>query len=90
MEVKMFTIYDSVMEVYHQPHFFLNEAMALRQFGDMANDDSTNISKHPEHYSLWHLGSYEDATAKVSLLKTKTCIAHANEHVIQFDTKKTA
>jgi hypothetical protein len=90
MEINMFTIYDSVMEVYHQPHFFLNEGMALRNFGDLANDANSSISKHPEHYSLWHLGSFEDATAKVTKLKSKVCIAHANEHVIQFDKLKTA
>ena len=45
---------------------------------------------HPEDYTLWHLGSYEDSSATLTPLKTKKCLAHANEHVIQFDKLKTA
>ena len=56
----------------------------------MANDTESKISKHPEDYTLWHLGSYEDSSATLTPLKTKKCLAHANEHVIQFDNLKTA
>ena len=82
MKLELYTILDSKEEIYHQPHFLLNEQVALRQFGDMANDDTTKISKHPEDYTLWHLGSYEDSSATLTPLKTKKCLAHANELMI--------
>jgi len=90
MKLHLYTIYDSKEEIYHQPFFLLNEAVALRQFGDMANDKDSKISKHPEDYTLWHLGSYEDSSATLTPLKTKKCIAHANELVVQFDNLKMA
>ena len=83
MKLELYSIYDSKEEIYYQPHFLLNHSVALRQFGDMANDKDTKISKHPEDYTLWHLGSYEDSSATLTPLKTKKCLAHANEHVIQ-------
>ncbi|AXQ65705.1 MAG: nonstructural protein [Microviridae sp.] len=90
MKLQLFTIYDDKEEIYYAPFFLLNEQTALRQFGDMANDPDSKISKHPADYTLWHLGSYEDASATLTPLKTKKCLAHANEHVIQFDNLKTA
>jgi hypothetical protein len=90
MKLEIYTIYDSKEAIYYQPHFFLNDDVALRTFGDMANDEQSKISKHPEDYTLWHLGSYEDSSATLTPLKSKKCLAHANEHVVQFDNLKTA
>jgi hypothetical protein len=81
MKLELYTIYDSKEEIYYQPFFLLNDAVALRQFGDMANEETSKISKHPEDYTLWHLGSYEDSSATLTPLKTKKCLAHANEHL---------
>jgi hypothetical protein len=81
MKLELYTIYDSKEEIYYQPFFLLNDAVALRQFGDMANEETSKISKHPGDYTLWHLGSYEDSSATLKPLKTKKCLAHANEHV---------
>jgi hypothetical protein len=89
MQLEIYSIYDSKEEIYYQPHYFLNHDVALRTFGDMANEE-TKISKHPEDYTLWHLGSYEDSSATIKPLKTKKCIAHANEHVIKIDNLKMA
>ena len=88
MQQQMYSIYDSVQEIYHQPHFMINEAAALRQFADMANDEQSNVNKHPTDYSLWHVGSYEDTTATIELLDTPKRLCYANEHVIQFTTNK--
>ena len=81
MKLDLYTIYDPKEEIYYQPFFLLNDAVALRQFGDMANEETSKISKHPEDYTLWHLGSYEDSSATLTPLKTKKCLSHANEHV---------
>ena len=81
MKLELYTIYDSKEEIYYRPLFFLNDGTALRTFEDMTNDKNSKISKHPEDYTLWHLGSYEDSSATLTPLKTKKCLAHANEHL---------
>ena len=60
MLYQIFTIYDSKAQNYHIPYQFKNEAIAIRQFGDMCNDPETTISKHPEDYTLFHLGAWDD------------------------------
>ena len=57
-----FTIYDVKAKHYHIPYNLKNEAIAIRQFGDMVNDKENVIQKHPEDYTLfysiqnWYLG----------------------------------
>jgi hypothetical protein len=82
MKLEMYSIYDTKSETYYQPIFLLNEAMMLRQFADMANDKDCAISKHPEDYTLYHLGSWQDQDSKIKIIN-KTLIASAHEHVVQ-------
>ena len=62
-----------------------NDAMALRQFANMANDD-TQIAKNPEDFSLWKLGSFETTTGVFKTHDPKK-LAGAHEHVIQSQKK---
>ena len=87
MTLQLFTIYDTKSETYFQPFAMMNKAMGLRQFADMANDKDTNISKHPEDYTLYHLGSWSDQDAKYTTIDKKL-IASAIENVISFTNTK--
>lgn len=86
MILNKYTIFDTALGAYHQDYSLENDALALRQFADMANED-TQIAKNPEDYSLWHIGTFETTTGELSGI-TPTCIAKAHEHVIQFDNAK--
>ena len=65
-----FSIYDTKAQYYHLPYNLKNEAVAIRQFGDMVNDKETTINKHPEDYTLFKIGTWDDQNAKYSLEKT--------------------
>ena len=81
MKLCQYTIFDNVHEAYHHPYSMENDAMALRQFANMANDD-TQIAKNPEDYSLWALGSFETTTGIFKTHDPKK-LAGAHEHVVQ-------
>ena len=81
-----YTIYDSALEAYHQDYSLENDAIALRQFADMANEE-TQITKNPEDYSLWRIGTFETTTGELQP-EEPTCLAKAHEHVIQFKKNK--
>jgi hypothetical protein len=83
MKMNMYTIYDQKLEAYNQPHFMENDAMALRQFADMANDEKISISKHPEDYSLWKIASWQSTDTKITTIDKKL-LASAHEHVLNF------
>ncbi len=61
----MFVIYDSKANAYMQPWFLTNEPMAMRAFGDLINDPESNAGKHPEDYTLFKIGTFNDTTAEV-------------------------
>ncbi len=77
--MELYTIYDSKEEIYYQPFFLLNDAVALRQFGDMANEETSKISKHPEDYHLWCLGEWDEITGELKTYPTKQTVINASE-----------
>ncbi len=65
MKHKMFVIYDSKANAYMQPWFLTQEGMALRAFSDCVNDKDHNFGRHPEDYTLFTIGEFDDLTAEV-------------------------
>ena len=80
MILNKYTIFDSALEAYHQDYSLENDAIALRQFADMANEE-TQIAKNPQDYSLWHIGTFETTTGELTPVQP-VCIAKAHEHVL--------
>jgi len=79
MLIQIFTVYDSKAEAYLQPFYMATKGQAVRAFTDMANDPNHSFYKHPEDYTLFHLGQYEDARASFHLQKTPAPIGKAIE-----------
>ena len=52
-----YTIYDSALEAYHQDYSLENDAIALRQFADMANEETQIAKKSRGLFALanWHI-----------------------------------
>jgi len=62
----MFTIHDSKANAYLQPWFLTQAAMAQRAFMDCVNDKEHNFGRHPEDYTLFNIGEFDDQTAEVT------------------------
>lgn len=62
----VYAIYDSKAEGYSQPFFCINDAIAGRMFGDACNDESADISRHPEDYTLFKIGEWNSVEGKLS------------------------
>ena len=65
MLLLMYSVHDSVSGVYDRPFVARAEGDAVRSFGDIANDKEHPIGKHPEHFSLFHVGTWNDNSGKV-------------------------
>ncbi|AXL14758.1 nonstructural protein [Microviridae sp.] len=57
---KIYTIYDSKAEAYLPPFFMHQQGMALRTFTDCVNDPNHAFGKHPEDYTLFNAGIFDD------------------------------
>lgn len=74
MKLLVFVIRDSVSGAFDRPMCARSEGEMVRSFGDIAKDESHPIGQHPEHYSLWWNGVYDDNTGSIE--------AKAPEHVV--------
>lgn len=65
MDLKVFSIYDQKAAMFMQPMFYVNEATALRSFSQIVNAGDNDVSKHPEDFTLYHIGEYSDGTGEL-------------------------
>ncbi len=64
MKTNAYAIYDTAIAAYKPPFFLQSDKQAQREFGDIFDSDNP-ISKHPEHYFLCRIGTYNDQTSKL-------------------------
>ena len=57
MNMKLYAIFDSASGVYDGPFKARGHGEIMRMFGDIALDASHPVGKHPEHFSLYIVGS---------------------------------
>jgi len=79
MLLKIFSVYDSKVEAYIQPFYMNSTGAAMRAFEDTVNDPESALNKHPEDYTLFELGTFDDQTAQISLYESKKSLTTAIE-----------
>ena len=62
MKKQMYSLLDHTAQVFLNPLSFINDHDAIRWFGTVVNnkDEKTNISNHPEQFTLFRLADYDD------------------------------
>ena len=62
MKKQMYALLDHTAQVFLNPISFINDGDAIRWFGTVVNnnDEKTNISAHPEQFTLFRLADYDD------------------------------
>lgn len=84
MKLAVVAVYDSVAEFYHKPVFWQTPAEGVRSFEFLLqNDKEIPFSKHPEHYSLFHLGSFDPIKGSLVPLPSPVLLRNAWEVVKQ-------
>lgn len=78
MEYQIVAIRDKALEAFMRPFFAAAVAAAVRDFQDAMKDTQVPMHKHPEHYSLWHFGSFNDANGQFTTFETPKLIVEGN------------
>lgn len=69
MELKIFAVKDIKAETFNTPMFLRSKGEAIRGFSDqVTNVKDSTISKYPEDFYLYELGTYNSDTGKMSVL----------------------
>lgn len=79
MKFHIFSIYDSKAEAYNTPLFLPAKGQAIRAFEDQVNQEGSEIGKHPEDYTLFCIGTYEDSTGLLEPYETPQSLGVAIE-----------
>jgi len=65
MILKAFAIYDEKAKSYLPPFFLPEEGVAIRTFSDCVNANDHQFAAHPQDYTLFRLGTFDDSTARI-------------------------
>lgn len=79
MLLQVVVLRDSAIDAFGTPYFVTHLGSATRGLGDAVNGGNADlsVSKHPEDFALYHLGSYDDGTGMFELLPTPRQIVRA-------------
>jgi hypothetical protein len=77
----IYTIYDSKAEAYMSPWFVDKDGQALREFQDVVRNPDTPFHKHPEDYTLFKIGTYDEWTGKLESLDTPVSMGVGIEYI---------
>jgi len=72
MIILLFTIYDEKAEVYMPPFFVPTVGLATRAFTDCINSNDHQFGKHPADYTLFQIGTFDDADAAIINMEKKS------------------
>lgn len=86
MRLKCFSVYDSKIGAFATPFAMKSKGEALRGWMDVVNDKNTAFNKHPEDYTLFELGEWDDETAQYTNLPAPLAIAPALEYIKESST----
>ncbi len=78
---KLYSVHDVKSEAYLQPFFLQTKGQAIRSFTDCVNDPKHQFGAHPEDYTLFELGEYDDPSAAFHLHETPHVIGKAIEFI---------
>lgn len=79
MVLKVYAVYDSKLEAYMQPFFMQSKGVALRALTETLTQRDHMFSKHPEDFTLFELGEYDDSNGKMLPHLTPIALCKANE-----------
>lgn len=82
MKVQCYAIFDSCSGIYEKPFFSTTDGLVKREFQDVATTADHPISNHPEHYSLWRLGVFNNENGDLQD-EANECLWTATEAISQ-------
>ena len=65
MKLNVYSIFDQASGLYSRPYFTQSDGEAMRSFTDIAVDAKHPVGMHPEDYTLYRLGIFDDTTGKI-------------------------
>lgn len=85
---KMYSVYDVKSKLYQVPFHSHNDGHAIRCFTDMVRHEKSHLSRYPEDFILFNVGSFDDESGVISPLSRPIQIIVASECVVKTQLKE--
>jgi hypothetical protein len=81
MKLVIVSVKDTAAQAFGRPIFVSAVPVALRSFRDEVNrkDSTDDLSRHPDDFELYELGSFEDSIGLIELLDEPRLVARAKD-----------
>jgi len=80
MNTQLYAIFDTASGIYDRPIFAQADGMVTREFSDLVNNAEHIYGQHPEDYSVFRLGAFDNLTGKLTN-ENNECLATGLELV---------
>lgn len=81
--LKIFSVYDEKGQTFNTPFVQLQIGQALRGFQDAVGNPESSISKHPEDYHLYHIGEFDEFSARIESFPEPRLLARGSEYSVK-------
>ena len=69
-------MYDSKSETYSPPTMHPARGQAVRSFADAVNQEQGVIAQHPQDFTLFELGEFDQSTGEILLADAKVSVVN--------------
>lgn len=69
MILQVMGVFDAKARAYLPPFYSAHVDVGIRVFAECANTADHQVGRNPEDFHLYHLGTWDDSTAKFETLK---------------------
>ncbi len=66
MKTQLYAIYDTAAGIYTRQVFAQADGVITREFSDLVTNAESPYGQHPEDYSIFRLGVFDDQTGKIT------------------------
>lgn len=77
LKLQIFAVFDKKSIAYSSPTFFHQKGQAIRAFEDAVNDSQSIFHRHPEDFSLFHIGEWDDRSGVITPLQNPVHVEEA-------------
>lgn len=83
VKLNAYSIYDKAVQAYARVFMLRTDEEAKRGFMSICLDADGDINKHPQDYTLFRIGEFDDGTGELSPQVPVMPIANAHEVIAQ-------
>lgn len=80
MRFQLCSLYDMKVRVFMRPFTVAHVSMAQEALASAVNDPEHPCSAHPEDYTLFHIGTFDDDTGRIDSFSQPVHVALASSY----------